>query len=248
MKKRNPMLHILRFNFMWSCLIVVSAFSSLSGPSLSEPFLKRSRWCVAQRAVPRADDSGTDNLNADNIFYLRDAQYSELKQVVDIIMSSFYTNSTTPWKQLFGIAELNRIQQGFPHIDRYFHRNIVAVARTDGKEKIVGFCDLDDRIPNRPTGYNFNPRPYVSDLCISPEWRRKGIAKAMIRESETYSRDVLGKDEIFIRVESSNQNALKLYESMGYQQIDNPDSPKKQIHLMRKELSVRVPEELKSSR
>jgi ribosomal protein S18 acetylase RimI-like enzyme len=142
---------------------------------------------------------------------------------------------------MFRMAELNRIQQGFPHIDKELHRHIVAVAEIDGTEEIIGFCDLDGRIPNRNTGYSYNPRPYLSDLCISPDWRRKGIAKAMIEESERYSIQVLGKDEIFIRVESTNEVALALYESLEYVQIPNPDCPKKHILLLKKRLESGVP-------
>jgi ribosomal protein S18 acetylase RimI-like enzyme len=174
----------------------------------------------------------------DQSFSIRDALFSDLGQAADVIMSSFYANSTSPWKQMFKLAELGRIQQGFPHMDKDLHRNIVAVADINGKEQVIGFCDLDCRTPNKPTGYRYNPRPYVSDLCIVPQWRRKGVAKAMIKESENYCMKVMGKKEIFIRVESTNHAALGLYKSLDYTLIENPDCPKKLIYLMRKKLPV----------
>ena len=223
-------------HFLWGIL----ARSSLAVSFQPMRFVRPPSSHSTQTALSSLDADSSESGIEDPVFYLRDAQFVELGQVADVIMSSFYVNSTNPWKQMFRIAELNRIQQGFPHEDKEIHRNIVAVAVVDGKEHVIGFCDLDNRLPNRNTGYSCNPRPYVSDLCISPQWRRKGIAKAIIQESEKYSREVLHKEDIYIRVESTNQQALNLYESLGYRQIHNPDSPKKQIFLLRKELRVEI--------
>ena len=222
------------------CLWGVLALTSLAVSFQPTRSVRLSSTHSIQTALSSPKAELSENGREEPNFYLRDAQYAELGQVADVIMSSFYVNSTNPWKQMYRIAELSRIQQGFPHEDKEIHRNIVAVVVVDGKEQVIGFCDLDNRLPNRNTGYSCNPRPYVSDLCISPQWRRKGIAKAIIQESEKYSREVLRKEEIYIRVESNNQKALNLYESLGYRQIHNPDSPKKLIFLLRKELRVGV--------
>jgi peptide-N4-(N-acetyl-beta-glucosaminyl)asparagine amidase len=151
---------------------------------------------------------------------IRDGLYGELGDVADIIMDSFYTDARPPWTHMYRLAELNRLQQNFPYAGREFHRMIVALAEIDGEKHIAGFCDIDARKPNRPTSYKFNPRPYLSDLCVAPTFRRKGVARSLIDHCEQFCRD-LGKSDIFIRVERRNDAAIKMYTDMGYQEIEN---------------------------
>jgi ribosomal protein S18 acetylase RimI-like enzyme len=229
----NPLFLTLLWKIL-SLTAFVASFQSTKPPAHAARYTLRR--CL-QPDLSSTSDEIFENEATDSGFYLRDARYNELGQVADVIIGSFYENTTTPWKQMFRVAELNRIQQSFPFENEKSHWNIVAVTVVDGKELVVGFCDLDSRLPNRNTGYSYNPRPYVSDLCIAPQWRRKGVAKAIIRESERICQEMV-KEEVYIRVESSNEKALKLYEGLGYRQIPNPDSPKKQILLLRKELRV----------
>lgn len=102
--------------------------------------------------------------DVDGNFRVRDAVYAELGGVASVIMTSFYTNAQSPWKQLYHMAELNRIQQAFPYADKELHRMLVAVA--GDKEHIIGFCDIDARKPNRPTSYSYNPRPYLVSSVV----------------------------------------------------------------------------------
>lgn len=60
------------------------------------------------------------------------------------------------------------------------------------------------------------------------------MARSMVKACEKFCRDDLEKDEIFIRVEETNQPALNMYQSMGYVKIENPD--KGTIILLRKSL------------
>lgn len=166
---------------------------------------------------------------------IRDSAYAELPKVADVIVAAFYPNSTGPFRTLFRLAELNRIQQCFTYSNISLHRMLVAEHVTGRKKQIVGFCDVDARQPNRPTGYTYNPRPYISDLCIHPDFRRLGIAKRMIEACEGFAKDI-GKREVFIRVQSVNVLAVNMYEKLGYNQIDNPDCKDGSIILLRKSL------------
>jgi len=192
-------------------------------------------------------------------YRIRDCQYAELGSCADIILSSFYNSSSSTTKnlwirQLSRMGELNRIQQGFPYgDDRALHRMLVATVRADNgdvflrqeEERIVGFVDVDARIPNRDTSYTYNPRPYLSDLCIHPDYRRKGIAKGLVRACEEFARNIHrttitgkgrqqqdNKKELYIRVEAHNKAAIDMYSSMGYESIHNPDDPGKDAKIL----------------
>jgi ribosomal protein S18 acetylase RimI-like enzyme len=170
-------------------------------------------------------------------FHIRNSTYGDLGQVADTILASFYANATSPWSQLYRMGELNRVQQGFPYADKTLHRMLVAVVQTnEKKERVVGYCDIDARKPNQPTSYSWNPRPYLSDLCIHPAFRRLGIAQALVKICEDFCVQDIAKEEIFIRVEKTNVPALTMYQKMGYRPIENPDDPMGTIILLRKNL------------
>ena len=57
----------------------------------------------------------------------------------------------------------------------------------------------------------------LSNLCTSPKARRMGIAAKLCNEAERLAKEELCFDEIYLRVESENEAAKKLYEEkLGY--------------------------------
>jgi ribosomal protein S18 acetylase RimI-like enzyme len=57
----------------------------------------------------------------------------------------------------------------------------------------------------------------LSNLCTSPKARRRGIAAKLCSEAERLAKEELRFDEIYLRVESENEAAKKLYEDkLGY--------------------------------
>jgi ribosomal protein S18 acetylase RimI-like enzyme len=200
------------------------------------------------------------NLNATDVspnvditkqFHVRDCKHAELSLVADIIMDSFY-NYTDPgsvWKQLTKLAELNRIQQNFPYgDDRANHRMMVITTNCNTSniaDIICGFVDIDTRLANRPTSYKYNPRPYLSDLCIHPNYRRYGLATMLISACENYCRShsvgqrkdipIDQAPELYIRVESQNVVAINMYQKLGYSVLlDHADSGNKNILILYK--------------
>ena len=141
---------------------------------------------------------------------------------------------------MYRLAEINRLQQGFPYGDRDKHRMIVAVIKqVDGssgriQERIVGYCDCDLRTPNQST-YKWNPRPYISDLCVSPSIRRQGVANKLVQYCEEFCQH-LGQTEAFIRVERTNAPALTLYQNLGYLIVENDLDDSEKIVVLRKAL------------
>ena len=91
----------------------------------------------------------------------------------------------------------------------------------------VGFCDVDGRIPSmKKTENPFSPfasivnrpHPYFSDLTVNPDYRRKGIASALVGEGERRAKDMQCQ-EMYLGVSSANTAALSLYSNMGYEII-----------------------------
>ena len=127
-------------------------------------------------------------------------------------MKSFYTgeNARSPWRQMFRLGELNRLQQNFPYNDDK-HFMLVAIYRFT--EQVIAFVDIDARPPKRQQD---PPRPYLSDLAVDPSWRRKGIARSLIQNCELLAQQ-MGMNEIFIRVEQNNTPAIFMYEGLDYE-------------------------------
>ncbi|KAL7581075.1 hypothetical protein ACA910_005878 [Epithemia clementina (nom. ined.)] len=183
---------------------------------------------------------------------IRSPNYGEMRFVANVIMDSFYANALLPARQLYRLAELGRLQLNFPY-DRFRHRMFIALAkpvldddddeikkqtkwRSNNNNKnsnVVGFCDVDARTPNQATQFPYDPRPYISDLCVAPDFRRLGIAQMLVDSCEKFCQE-LGYEEAFVRVEPSNEAALRLYNKLGYKEYSHPlETPGKTILLQK---------------
>ena len=186
---------------------------------------------------PSTSRSATHHQNGPNataLFQIRPAKYADLGPASDIILDSFYVGKTA-FRGLLKLAELNRIQQNFPHFQKEKHTMYVAVVPKNNirsstvssplpdDEIIVGFVDVDLR-PCRPE-INL-PRPYLSDLCVHPSYRKQGIARALVAQCQDFVLEQNDNDSIsgnngngkrlYIRVEEDNIPALRMYQKLGY--------------------------------
>mmetsp|Transcript_41955 Transcript_41955/g.89352 ORF Transcript_41955/g.89352 Transcript_41955/m.89352 type:complete len:312 (-) Transcript_41955:231-1166(-) len=58
----------------------------------------------------------------------------------------------------------------------------------------------------------------LANLCVSPSARRKGIAVKLCSEAQRMAKEKFGFEEIFLRVETTNEAAKALYEDkLGYE-------------------------------
>jgi ribosomal-protein-alanine N-acetyltransferase len=57
---------------------------------------------------------------------------------------------------------------------------------------------------------------WVVTVCVHPEHQRQGIARRLIAACETG----MGRDRVRLCVRESNQAAIKLYQSAGYQVVN----------------------------
>lgn len=61
--------------------------------------------------------------------------------------------------------------------------------------------------------------PYVSSLAVSPDQRRKGVAKRLIDQCERIAR-LWGQQSIYLHVSGSNTSAISLYLKSGFVLLD----------------------------
>lgn len=64
---------------------------------------------------------------------------------------------------------------------------------------------------------------YVERLVVSPDFRRRGMARRLLSAAEDLARD-RGKKTVGLHVTGDNLQALRLYEAEGYQEISRQRS------------------------
>ena len=147
-------------------------------------------------------------------FYIRRGLFKDLRCVADLMMDAFYFEKSVMY-HYHRMLELDRVQNNFPY-DSSKHEYYVACS-PDGK--VIGFVDIDARPSARKDA---PPRPYLSDLAVSSEWRRKGIASRLVEQCEARTRS-MGKSKMYLRVEQKNEAALRMYcENMAYEKRQHP--------------------------
>ena len=115
---------------------------------------------------------------------------------------------------------------------------IVACSSKNGQ--VVGFAEVDAR-PLSVTGNNGGLenevvlaanstvisednilRSYMYNLAVDKQWKRKGIASALIRSCEQFvmdMHDICIEKRLYLRVRKTNHAAIALYESLGYRKM-----------------------------
>lgn len=63
---------------------------------------------------------------------------------------------------------------------------------------------------------NLVPRPYMCNLAVAANYRRKGIGQALIRYCEEVARMEWKESFIYLRVRETNEIALGMYTRLGY--------------------------------
>ncbi len=120
-----------------------------------------------------------------------------------------YVIEVASWRDVRDLRELEKVC--FTH-DAWPLMDVMGVLvfpdvvrlRAVGDGKMVGFIASDTR-KSMDTGW-------ILTLGVLPEWRRIGIAQALLSECE--SRMGMGKVKLTVR--RGNNSAVKLYEKMGY--------------------------------
>lgn len=101
------------------------------------------------------------------------------------------------------------------------------------------FTDLLGKsIPAKPSGRwdtKMQYAPLMSNLVVSRQYRRRGIAEELVEEVERICRD-WGYDICYLYVEKRNLPAVKLYQKLGYRTIWQDDKARTLIPTNKGEL------------
>ena len=94
--------------------------------------------------------------------------------------------------------------------------------------QVRGFARL--KLPDRPAGAH-RKRPLISDICVAPEHRSRGLGSAFIAHLEGMARS-LGHKKLYVGVDPvDNPRAFELYKRRGYAPVqDGPFEAERLFH------------------
>jgi ribosomal protein S18 acetylase RimI-like enzyme len=155
---------------------------------------------------------------------IRAVREEEIHCVADIITRSFHFDRGwmgwfTPLFKL-GIAEdlrhrlRSNIVSGSSHGKQQQVCSIAAY--TDrGKSQVIGTIEVGMRTTNyrQPTPHRY---VYISNLAVSRDFRRLGIAQELLRDCERLT-TAWGYTELYLHVMGNNDRGRRLYEKLGYE-------------------------------
>jgi ribosomal protein S18 acetylase RimI-like enzyme len=167
-------------------------------------------------------DAGVDAPSSDE-FIIRKARETDLGAASTILADAFFRKKTNFFtfrlESLNTFLNLKSSFETFRYAERTGARQCMLVAcqmssSEDKEERIVGFCEVDDRPPKGDI--NPAPRPYICNLAVDNTFRRMGIATALVDKCEDIVLDEWGKPKLYLRMNESNNAAMEMYRRFGY--------------------------------
>ena len=103
-------------------------------------------------------------------------------------------------------------------------RKIVAIAELSTRPR-DGKVPGDLRLPTLPgqPSRDFETA-YVSNLCVTGGWRKRGVARAMLRICEDTAR-AWGYEEVCLHAATRDKPLISMYEALQYEQLPGYDQP-----------------------
>jgi GNAT superfamily N-acetyltransferase len=173
-------------------------------------------------------------------FQIRLAQQRDVLKISDILVTSFY-RQCPQWLYPVAVWSIS-LDLGIRLTDSGRHYAcLVATALLDFEAIATLEVSLKP-IPNPSSipwlNWQTSDRPYISNLAVHPQWRRRGIALKLLKAVEQKVRS-WGFKTIYLHVVDSNREALNLYKFLGYEiyKVDsdgfNPFSTSKKLLLQK---------------
>ncbi len=131
-------------------------------------------------------------------FSLRKASEKDKESIEQLfieMLQSIYTNE-----------EAVGYESGY--LDRFFAGGDDWICAAEAENRVVGYISVE--VHKAPELF-----VYLDDLYVSVQFRNSGIGSALIEEAAAFAGKINAK-YIALHVESSNSQAIKLYERLGY--------------------------------
>lgn len=142
-------------------------------------------------------------------FEIRPVEPSHYRAVWDAALEAF--------REHYGFVEPQEIHYETWQKDSTFQPHLWKIAWDVEKNEVAGMVRNFHK-PEEDAEFN-RKRGYTENIGVRPAYRSKGIAKALIAESIRMFKE-MGMEETFLNVDASNPSgALKLYQSMGYEEL-----------------------------
>ena len=139
----------------------------------------------------------------------------EVRPVLDEHIQPIWDASTEAFRDHWGYTEPTEENYQEWLEGRTFNPKLWKVA-WDG-DQVAGM--VQNYIDERENEEYGRKRGYTEEISVRRPWRRRGLARALIAESFHLLRD-LGMEEAALGVDTENlSGALRLYESMGFEQV-----------------------------
>lgn len=144
---------------------------------------------------------------------IRAAEITDLPSVAQLVALSFHPGGG--WQALWrsfvqlGIEQdlRDRWQRERPHYHCW-----LAVMSTQSSSRCVGSVEVNLR------EVNGQPQPYLSNLAVHPDYRRRGIGRRLLHTVET--RLSPSYSHLYLHVLAQNQAAQQLYARCGFEVVE----------------------------
>lgn len=181
--------------------------------------------------IKRATDLSTDCFYKPKVLLARDGM-SKVELAffggIEKVLHSF--DKTEEWiSNYLGYRMRGGKRLSFPSFQPSADAIILAATHVQNPKFIVGMIELSLEKPNGllPIPHTFPQpinnlsvyEPYLSNLCVDPSQRRKGLSRKLCQILEEIVRSVYKKSSIYLHVLEDNEAARSLYASLGYQPI-----------------------------
>jgi len=131
--------------------------------------------------------------------------------------------SFRPGEDHLVLAALNRAWSGTWNFVEISFEMLEADLEGQREGMLLGVDDVDNIIATchavfdpRQENPDGNPRAWISNLTVAPEFRQRGVARAMLSAGISYLR-AKGASSITLGVDADNPAPFRLYQSVGFE-------------------------------